>query len=95
MNTDEPRNGRQRESWHFDKRVPIALIVALAIHAFAGIWYAAKFDSRLSSVEQFVAENRTTDRRLSVMESQLSTIARSVERVERILDRRGDAVVGP
>lgn len=92
---DSTPSPRPRENWHLDKRVPIALIAALAIHAGVGIWYAAKFDSRLTTVEQFVAENRTNDRRLSVMESQLGTIARSVERVERILDRNGTKVGQP
>jgi hypothetical protein len=82
-----------RESWHLDRRVPIVLIGALMAHAGIGIWYASSFASRLSAVEQFVAENKSTDRRLYVIEEKISAIARSMDRVEQSLGRRSEVTI--
>jgi len=43
-------------SWHFDRKVPIALIVTLVImfsgQTFTAIWWGAKTDSRIESLEK-------------------------------------------
>mgnify|MGYP000901887725 FL=1 len=52
---DEPEPG----GWHLDKRVPIALIIAIAGQAAAGGWYAATQSARLDQ----------HDRRLTVLEA--------------------------
>ena len=74
------------EKWHLDRSVPVALIVALVSHSAIAIWFAAKLDSRLSAVEQFVAENKTTDRRLAVIETRLGSMDATLERIDRKLD---------
>lgn len=37
--------------WHLDRRVPIALILGLAMQLAGGVWIASKFDSRLQRLE--------------------------------------------
>lgn len=43
------------ESWHLDKRFPIALIFTLVIQTIIGLsygsWLVSKYDSRMSAVE--------------------------------------------
>lgn len=56
MNHDE--NG-----WHLDKRVPITLILTLLIQAAAGLWFAAKMDSRVMALEEARVEQRARDDR--------------------------------
>jgi len=42
----------QSNHWHLDKRVPIALIVALALQGAGGVWWASTANERLSQVER-------------------------------------------
>lgn len=72
--------------WHVDRSVPVAIILTVAAHSGVGIWFAAKLDARLSAAEQFVAENKTTDRRLAVIESRLGSMDATLERIDRKLD---------
>lgn len=37
--------------WHLDKKVPIGLMMGLALNAMLGIWYASKLDSRVAYLE--------------------------------------------
>jgi hypothetical protein len=36
------------QGWHLDKRVPIALILALAIQVMAGVWAAATLSATIA-----------------------------------------------
>lgn len=63
------------ESWHLDKRVPIALIFALVIQFLGllvgGLWFAAKLESRIDAVDARVS---TTDRDLTRLTDQVQTV---------------------
>jgi hypothetical protein len=37
--------------WHLDKKVPIGLMLGLALNLLLGIWYASKLDSRVGYLE--------------------------------------------
>lgn len=52
---------RSEDQWHLDKKVPITILLALAINAFAGIWWASKLESRIERVEQLFLEQRSRD----------------------------------
>lgn len=74
------RQSGEGESWHLDRRIPIALIIALMAQAGAGIWYAGRMDaaiqqheSRLMRLEaQRVADDRDT---ATLKESLANTLA--------------------
>jgi hypothetical protein len=87
------------ESWHLDKRVPIAMIAALLFQTAGLVWWAAKLDGRVGELEREVARldswqasNGRLDARMSVLEAQNTEIQRSIIRLEgsvqRIWDRR-------
>ena len=42
------------ESWHLDKRVPIALILTLALQTSAAVWWAASIQHRVGANEMAV-----------------------------------------
>ena len=44
-------HGPETESWHLDKRVPIALIFAIAVQTGGALWWAAQIQSRVSGAE--------------------------------------------
>ena len=73
-------------AWHLDRKVPIALILALTVNIVVGIWWASKLDSRVGSIEKWIESNGRIDARLAVIEEQQKVIQKVVERIETRLD---------
>lgn len=69
--------------WHLDKRVPIAIIVSLAVQSAAIIWWAATMEARVTAIEAAMLAGADTSERLTRIEVIL-------ERVERRLDQQED-----
>ena len=87
-----------KEPWHLDKRVPVALIVALFMQTAGAVWWAASIQGRLdtlerdeSRVEVAVAANEQAIRALETgvarQEERLSEILRLVQAIDRGLSR--------
>lgn len=80
------------ESWHLDKRVPLALIVALLGQAIGALWYVgrmeARFDARIAVIEQQIREQAARDERQDRFVAESVALLRShLERMEAKLDR--------
>lgn len=49
----EPRYRQEaKEAWHLDKKVPVAIIIALFLQFVGAIWWAAKMDARDNDQER-------------------------------------------
>lgn len=48
-------------SWHLDRRVPVALILTIALQTGTGIWWAASTHYRLGRVEQDLRKTESTE----------------------------------
>lgn len=88
-------------SWHLDRRVPIALIVTLALQTALGVWWASQVTSdvqqtreRVARLEMHEAEDRKeakeTNGAIYEIKAQIAELLRSVQRVENSLTRRGN-----
>lgn len=68
----------EKEQWHLDKKVPIALIITIAIQTAAAIWWAASVNGDVEDQE----------RRITMLESNgvkaTSDDQRTMERLTRI-----------
>ena len=51
------------DSWHLDRKVPVAIILAVLTQTAMFGWYASKLDSRISALERLQERNVVTDRR--------------------------------
>lgn len=49
------------DAWHSNRKVPLALIFAILIQSFSGIWWAAKIDERVENLNAQVVST-TADR---------------------------------
>lgn len=79
--TDTPARSALAQ-WHLDRRVPIALIVAILVQtAGLGFWVGGLV-ARVGHVEEWQAQNARVDARLAVVESQTAEIMRIVGRLE-------------
>ena len=72
-----------REPWHFDRRVPIALIAAIVLQTVAIVWWAATTDSRVANTERRVERIEANNERAQVNDALMS---QRVTRVEERLD---------
>ena len=91
------------EPWHFDKKVPIALIVTIVVQTVAVVWWASGIHHRVATVEamQLVLASRTTSieaasrTEVSALRAELqSRNERTLEGQrglsEQIIEQRGD-----
>lgn len=82
----EPREQEWRietdGGWHLDKRVPVALIVAILLQTFGfGFWLATQ-NARIERLEEFARDNKTVVTDMSVVTNRLFNIERSLQRIE-------------
>lgn len=77
------------EPWHLDRRVPVALILAIAIQSATAIWWASKIDSRVADLETYRSDNKEAASRLAVLESQVADVKEILRRIEQqLIDTR-------
>ena len=89
---------REAESWHLDKKVPVAIIVTLILQIFGAAWIASKLDSRVEALEKSDVRHErsidvlTTERdgnreRLTRLEEASKTTLDLVRQVDSKIDR--------
>lgn len=78
-------NQSPRESWHLDKKVPIAMIIAIAMQAAGFLWYAAKLDSRVLQVE---INQRSLETWKDGTQDKLSKIFETLGRVDERIENQ-------
>jgi hypothetical protein len=72
------------EPWHLDKRIPIALIVTIALQTAMGVWWAAAITTRQGYLE----------RRLSLHDAQIEAMRASATTSAVALGRIEETVIG-
>jgi Tfp pilus assembly protein PilO len=75
-------------TWHLDKRVPIALIVTIAIQTAGIVWWAANVSSRIERLEEKTAVVAPQTERLTRVEVQLEVVKEGVTEIKRLLQAR-------
>lgn len=89
---------REPESWHFDKRVPVAIIITLITQLIGVAVLASKLDSRVEALEKSDTRHErsidalTTERdgnreRLTRLEESSKTTLDLVRQVDSKIDR--------
>lgn len=92
--SDEP------QGWHADKRVPIALIVALLVQTSGIVWWAASLSSRVetnardiarTSSEVAVMRNAAQAQAIQLgrIEEQITGLRSDIGRMVTVLERTG------
>lgn len=81
------QEARGAEGWHLDKRVPIAMIVAIIIQSGAGLVWAGAASERLVSLESRSLRTDEVVERTARLEEQSHAMRASLARIEDKLDR--------
>jgi hypothetical protein len=73
--------------WHFDRKVPISLVAALLLQAGATVWWGASMSARVAALEEKIGISSDQGARLIRVETQVDYVHRSLEAMDRKLDR--------
>lgn len=74
-------------SWHLDKRVPIALIFTLLIQTAGALMWAGAASERLHQLEQRQRDGRDLSERTARLEEQAHHMRAALGRIEDKLDQ--------
>lgn len=74
-------------AWHLDKKVPIALIAAIAIQTGSMVWWAASASERLNVLERRAEQVAPQAERLARVETKLESVQDGISEIKSILRR--------
>lgn len=84
----------ESESWHLDRKVPIAILVVLASQFVGGLWVLAEMRKDIEYLKiQVVEQHQRDDRQDRVGSDALSLVRAQLDRIEanqyRMAEQRG------
>ena len=80
--SEEERN----ESWHLDKRVPVAIIITMIIQLVGFGVLLGNIENRVATLETASTSRSTLPERIARLEERLISLQRVLERIDRKLD---------
>ncbi len=82
---------KQEDTWHLDKRVPVAIIITIVMQFTFTIWYAAQLDHRVATMERNIIGASSQGERLTKVETEFNSVKqelqRRLDRIDIKLDR--------
>jgi hypothetical protein len=72
-------------NWHLDKKVPIALILAMAMQTAGVVWWGATTSERLSALERKADAAAPQAERLARVETKLESVQNGISEIKSIL----------
>ena len=86
MNANDGSDDEQAR-WHLDKRVPIALILAILIQTAGALTWAGAATERINQLERQATGGSDLGERAARLEEQVAFTREQLERIEEKLDR--------
>ena len=80
-------DGDDNTKWHLDRRVPIALILTIAIQTGSGIWWAAGVNARVEQLERQVVGAAPHVERIVRLETKMDAIFSTLAEIKSIVQR--------
>jgi len=74
--------------WHLDKRVPIALLLAILMQTGTGFWWAATTAERINNLEKRAELTAPQGDRLTRVEVKLETVREGITEIKRLLQTK-------
>lgn len=78
---------RSDTSWHLDKKVPIALILAIIMQTGGIVWWGATASERLNALERKADAAASQPERLARVETKLESVQEGIAEIKSILRR--------
>ena len=80
-------NQNTDNQWHLDRRVPLAMILTIALQTFAAIWWASGLSSRVGYLESQYANLSPQAGQIIRLQTQLEGIDRNIVEIKNALLR--------
>lgn len=81
----------EQNDWHLDKKVPLSLIFTILLQTIAVVWFGAKMDSRVETLERSDLRHEKDIEKFSQYHEEsrdrMSRIETGVARIESKLDQ--------
>lgn len=74
-------------SWSIDRRIPLALLVALVVQTFGALMWAGRASERIDHIEQKAARVQDLAERAARLEVHVTQLQGTLARIETKLDR--------
>ncbi len=78
--------------WHLDKKVPISLILAIALQTGAAIWWVSAVDARVAALELKAAKAEAALSEVVQLRARVDSIydrqVRMDDKIDRLIERR-------
>jgi hypothetical protein len=71
--------------WHLDKKVPVALIVTIALQTGGFVWWAASLGERVNTLEREARAAAPQGERIVRLETRMETILEGISEIKRLL----------
>lgn len=75
-------------SWHLDKRIPVAIIITLAIQTGGAIWFASGISHRVETLERTQLSSASQGDRIVRLETRMESIAEYLVEIRNLLRRQ-------
>lgn len=86
--TDVPAD---RQPWHLDKRVPLALIGAILIQTGGAFWFASSLNERVASLESWRGDSKTMAADIASIKANVENLKDSMNDInDRLRDGKMD-----
>ena len=72
-------------SWHLDRKVPVAIILALGVQTAGVVWWGATVAERLNALERKVELAAPQADRLTKVETRLEAVQDGISEIKSIL----------
>jgi hypothetical protein len=79
------------QSWHLDKRVPIALIAGMCIQFCSIVWWVSQMTQRVDNLEAANSNITDVQTRLIRVEVQLTGLDVTMNRIDRRVEKLDDS----
>ena len=83
----EPTRDQEGGRWHLDKRVPIALIFAIAAQSLGAVWFASAINQRVAVNEATLFARTPLVTRMVKTETRMESIQEDVREIKGLLQR--------
>ena len=85
MTRRKPVINREDGNWHLDRKVPIALILAILLQTIGIGWWGASTNARLNALEEKATLASSQPERLARVETKLETVQDGIVEIKSIL----------
>ena len=86
-NREQPRHEDRPEAWHVEKKIPLALIIAIAAQTAGFAWWAGGAANRIDTLEKQQAALAPQALSIARLEAKVEALAVSVGEIKDILRR--------